>query len=95
MFRTKKELINWVKEIVASNYDKELSPEIVDDLYNEVYKYHEWKPKREDIISISVKKNYQYNSGTYAFLVEYKGRDKEFWSWVKSVRARPLSTFAK
>lgn len=95
MFRTKKELTNWVKEIVASNYDKELSPEIVDDLYNEVYKYSEWKPKREDIVSISVKKNYQYNSGTYAFQVETKERNKEFWSWVKSVNTRPLNTFTK
>ena len=95
MFRTKKELTNWVKEIVASNYDKELSPKIVDDLYNEVYKFNEEQPKREDIVSISVKKNYQYNSGTYAFLVETKERNKEFWSWVKSVKSRPLSTFAK
>ena len=95
MFRTKKELTNWVKEIVASNYDKELSPEIVDDLYNEVYKYSEWKPKREDIVSITVKKNYQYNSGTYALQVETKEKNKEFWSWVKSVNSRPLSTFAK
>ena len=94
-FKSKKELTDWVKGIIESNYDQTLDDDLVDDLYNEVYKYHEWKPKREDIVSISVKKNYQYNSGTYAFLVETKERNKEFWSWVKSVRARPLSTFAK
>lgn len=94
-FKSKKELTDWVKGIIESNYDQTLDNDLVDDLYNEVYKYSKWEPKREDIVSIAVKKNYQYNSGTYAFQVETKERNKEFWSWVKSVRARPLSTFAK
>ena len=101
---TKKELANRVRTIIACHKQPEkpgketyttLSSEEIDWLWLEVFSYHPDSKnlRREDIIAVTPKHNYEYGSCyNIALYVETKDGNATFWSFNNCIKARPVNT---